>query len=408
MSDVSCRIVVISSSLDNGALLVNSITALDKNPNGPTLSPVPPEPVFHPWSISNRYYTANVHFALHTVNKVYGAVFEGVPAVIVAWTKGEPFEEYMETVQKAIEEHTPEVLLAVRLPKGDEPQPDQAAKNDSEESEDNGAIDAKLITYGFEYVDASEPFDASSSTETEQQDDAPTGDEGIPHLPRVIDALSTIMWPSMTSTKVEAQGYPDDPRVALRTQSTLEAIIDRDPLAILQALQELDSEFNFGEDELDGEDAELFKEAYQSHLSDSDSNWTQSPSDRSLDLGEGFDFQTASPTEFNFADLDTNDDAFALWSQFGPGSTTAGEKKPKVSLRFEDDFTVFVSAPVDDVKVVDEDFSHLHLESPLDDRATPDYKMLQSADQSLFPHGEGSLYRSLGSTSDLGDPGSST
>jgi len=53
---------------------------------------VPPEskePVYNPWSISNRYYTANVHFALHTASKVYGAVFEGVPAVIVAWTKGE-------------------------------------------------------------------------------------------------------------------------------------------------------------------------------------------------------------------------------------------------------------------------------------------------------------------------------
>lgn len=106
MNDVSCRIVVISSSLDNGALLINSqsvqartrltvdtktpgITALDKNPSGPTISLGQPEPIFHPWSISNRYYTANVHFALHTVNKVYGAVFEGVPAVIVAWTKGE-------------------------------------------------------------------------------------------------------------------------------------------------------------------------------------------------------------------------------------------------------------------------------------------------------------------------------
>ena len=106
MTNVSCRIVVISSSLDNGALLVNSqsisackrltidtkttgITALDKNPTGPTISPGQLEPIFHPWSISNRYYTADVHFALHTVNKVYGAVFEGVPAVIVAWTKGE-------------------------------------------------------------------------------------------------------------------------------------------------------------------------------------------------------------------------------------------------------------------------------------------------------------------------------
>lgn len=222
---------------------------------------------------------------------------------------------------------------------------------------------------------------------------------GIPHLPRVIDALSTIMWPSMTSSKGDALGSSDDPRAVLRSQSTLEAIIDRDPLAILQALQELDTEFSFGE-ELDGEEAELFKEAYQSQfssLSDSDS--------ASPDLGEGlgFDFRTASPTEFNLANNPAGEDAFGLWSEFDPSI-----KKPKVSLGFEDDFTVFVSAPVDDVQVVDNDFSHLHLESPLDERATPDYKMLHSADQALFPHGEGSLYRSLGSTSDLGDPGSST
>ena len=153
---------------------------------------------------------------------------------------------------------------------------------------------------------------------------------GIPHLPRVIDALSTIMWPSMTSIKVDREGYPSDPRAALRTQSTLEAIIDRDPIAILQALQELDSEFNFGDDELDGEDAELFKEAYQSHLSsisdESDSNWTQSPRDTSPELGEMFNFRATSPTEFNFADLDTSGDAFALWSQFGPVSSSAGDK----------------------------------------------------------------------------------
>lgn len=47
------------------------------------------EPVFHPWSISNRYYSAKVHFALHSISKCYPAVFEGVPALIVAWSNGE-------------------------------------------------------------------------------------------------------------------------------------------------------------------------------------------------------------------------------------------------------------------------------------------------------------------------------
>lgn len=89
----------------------------------------------------------------------------------------QPFEEYMETVQKAMEEHSPEVLLAVRLPQGGQPESDQASKKDSEESDENGAIDGKLITYGFEYVDASKPFDASSSIDLEHQGDEHTGDD---------------------------------------------------------------------------------------------------------------------------------------------------------------------------------------------------------------------------------------
>ena len=103
----------------------------------------------------------------------------------------QPFEEYMETVQKAMEEHNLEVLLAVRLPKSDEPQSDQSSKKDSEESEDNGAIDAKLITYGFEYVDASKPFDTPSSPETESQGDEHAGDEGEHSQVSKLDSLLT-------------------------------------------------------------------------------------------------------------------------------------------------------------------------------------------------------------------------
>lgn len=71
------------------------MTSLKQAPNAeaiplrPTIAPGVLEPVLQPWSISNRYYDAEVHFALHTVSRVYGPVFEGVPAVIVAWSEGE-------------------------------------------------------------------------------------------------------------------------------------------------------------------------------------------------------------------------------------------------------------------------------------------------------------------------------
>ncbi|KAF6755821.1 hypothetical protein DFP72DRAFT_895318 [Ephemerocybe angulata] len=421
MGDSSCRVMVVASTLAKAALLVQDITSLKRRHSGeeetgsssnrPILPDNANEPVYYPWSISNRYYTANIHFALHTISQVYGAVFDGVPAVIVAWAKGEPFEEYLETVQKALEEHDPEVLLGVRLSSED-----NRGDHDSEEEteEDNSAVDATLMTFGFEYIDASV---TDISGPSESQSDETVADEGIPGLPRVIDALSTIMWPSMSS---DADTFKDgDP---LR-QDTLEAIVNRDPLAIMQALEELDSEFSFQSDEdvanyLEGEEAVLYKAAldqYSSHdisldtnassISTSDSSyadWTQNTSTirrgpplefGSLeDILNRFSQRTASPTELR---LDGDgDEAFGM---FKDGS------KAKASLGFEDDFTAYVSPPLEDgVSVLDDDFSHLHVDTSSTGSSTPDYKPLQSSDQSHFLH-TGSLYHSLGSTSDLGN-----
>ena len=42
-----------------------------------------------PWSITNRYYTADVHFAAHTLESVTSHHVHGVPAVIFVWADGE-------------------------------------------------------------------------------------------------------------------------------------------------------------------------------------------------------------------------------------------------------------------------------------------------------------------------------
>lgn len=240
----------------------------------------------------------------------------------------------------------------------------------------------------------------------------------VSRLPRVVDALSTIMWPSM-STNTPSQESSSLPH---ERQATLEEIINRDPMAILQALEELDSEFNFGagggglEDE-----AALYKDVLQGSFN----SLSSSPpfSDREtlsneplgmgnpvfnlnldgLRLGERPSFDYLKTPTFSDSPVDersnSTDEAFGMF--------TSASDNPKSSLGFEDDFAVYVSPPHaldfddEDVKVLDDDFSQLRLDSPSSGRSTPDYHMLHSSTQSNFSNNS-PLYRSLGSTSDLG------
>jgi hypothetical protein len=42
-----------------------------------------------PWTLSNKYYSADVHFAAHTITGLSPHVVRNVPAVIFVWSKGE-------------------------------------------------------------------------------------------------------------------------------------------------------------------------------------------------------------------------------------------------------------------------------------------------------------------------------
>ena len=202
------------------------------------------------------------------------------------------------------------------------------------------------------------------------------------------------MWPTMSSAPPgddddDTLADTSDPRAALRTQATLEAIVNRDPLAFIQALEELDAEFNF---DFDDEEKEIFKEALQaneyassptSDLDESSLQWAES----SFDSSTNPLFQIASPIAI---DLGGANDAFGIF---------AGANEKQVSLGFEDDFSVFVSAPPrdddDGFKLVDHDFSHLRFDESRSGSTTPEGHLLRAGEHA------GSLYHSLGSSSDL-------
>ncbi|KAG2009571.1 hypothetical protein CC2G_012487 [Coprinopsis cinerea AmutBmut pab1-1] len=174
-----------------------------------------------------------------------------------------------------------------------------------------------------------------------------------------------------------------------RHQPTLDHIINRDPFAILQALEELDAEFNFGEDNEDGTGGyhETLKQlAMLEAESKAAGIMTDSPPSGFTDLSR----TTNAPNQNQNSDLSI---------PFGLSETRS--LKPKISIGFEDDFSAFVTAPPeDDDNELRKDFAAVQIHSG---RTSPDYDLLLSADPAGDFASRGSLYRSLGSMSDLGD-----
>jgi len=188
--------------------------------------------------------------------------------------------EHVKEIARLIKlrEYEPEVALAVRIPRVEE------AKGDIS-GEDNGDIDSMLMSLGFEYVDA---------TGSDEGDDGMRlffilfemlkyKGEDIPALPRVVDALSTIIWPSMRSNKVEGVGGSK--------------------VASLDLNGEVDSEGEGEDGELERERESMLQELLGEIKEENESQWIRTE-------------MRMSPTEMSDG----------------------------VSLRFEDDFSTFVSA----------------------------------------------------------------
>jgi len=165
---------------------------------------------------------------------------------------------------------------------------------------------------------------------------------GIPHLPRVIDALSTIMWPSM-ETKTHTRIRKSQPGAQSRAQSSVCTYLD----------------------------------------------WTTGSGFRdSVDMREEINALERWLEDDLVGGKVKNDDPWSTTSEPITGRVTGSpepeEGMPKETVGFDDDFTVFVSAPAVG-NVIEEDQS-FEAESPISGTLAPSVS-----------------YRSLGSVSDFGE-----
>jgi len=135
------------------------------------------------WTISNKYYTADVHFEVHDVRAWSSVLADGVPAVIFLWVHGEPYKDHAQYLSRELESHDAEVSLAVRV------QDSSATPADDED------MDEFFSSLGFEFIDA-RPSELGDG-----HDNGEPLTDGVSGFPRIIDALSTIMWPSMVQSQ---------------------------------------------------------------------------------------------------------------------------------------------------------------------------------------------------------------
>ncbi|PPQ96807.1 hypothetical protein CVT26_006232, partial [Gymnopilus dilepis] len=125
--DEACRILTISSSLDAARRFVGpdplvrpAVVVQDLSPSSSSSSsPSPPHPTENatiiPYTLSNRYYTADLHFALRAVDGFSLQTFFGqsrggggagerrAPAVIFVWAHGEPYTKHIHHLSQALQ-----------------------------------------------------------------------------------------------------------------------------------------------------------------------------------------------------------------------------------------------------------------------------------------------------------------
>ncbi|PCH39985.1 hypothetical protein WOLCODRAFT_68879 [Wolfiporia cocos MD-104 SS10] len=176
-STAECRILVISSKVEQAQQFVQRVQALSTAKPSISLSSADESNGSIPWTIANKYYTANVHFQTRVLNEFKSSHADGVPAVVFVWMHGEPFREHILDISSSLRDHDPEVSLAVKL--GTSATAEQSAKEEG--------TDDFLSSHGFEYIEGDRTSTAA--------------EEGIPGLPRAIDALSTIMWPTIVQSE---------------------------------------------------------------------------------------------------------------------------------------------------------------------------------------------------------------
>ena len=181
------------------------------------------------------------------------------------------------------------------------------------------------------------------------------------------------MWTSMTQNK-----SPDIPEVMKGVKYrgqyfTLEEIINRDPADLIAALEEVTSE------PIGLKDKDLVKknEALLAELRVTTDTWQSAGGGDAWQYAASSGHIVSSPT-----DMET-------MSPFGVPAESLANKDRNVSVGFDDDFTVFVSAP-----------APLETIQEASGLSTPE--LSHGPSKSLAPVDAGDFYRSLGSVSDFG------
>ncbi|QRW20131.1 hypothetical protein RhiXN_09106 [Rhizoctonia solani] len=154
-------------------------------------TPNPNDESYIEWTIKNKYYTAPVHLYLHQVSKPPAkplwppeADDERVPALIFVFRKDEPYRELFLSMKEAYLAHDAEVALAVSLP--------TVSTGGAQPSDSFDSIEEFFSDQNFEYVDTDDSPDAKGYSDHLQHD--------VRGVPRILEALNMIMWPSMVRT----------------------------------------------------------------------------------------------------------------------------------------------------------------------------------------------------------------
>ncbi|KIY46740.1 hypothetical protein FISHEDRAFT_60138 [Fistulina hepatica ATCC 64428] len=306
----TCRILTISTHVDQAVDLANRIRHISSGTSSSDTLITDTSAI--PWTLSNKYYTADVHFSAHAIQGFSPHLLKEVPAVIFVWSHGEAYKHHIERMASDIERHGPEVCLAIRVPATQRAIPNEDKDEGVEEDAD---IDDFLSSHGFEFIDAfSEP-------DTTRTDDLHAS-QGIPRLPRAVDALSTIMWPSMRQTR-RTSVQPADELLhwadSMQNEEGEEGyLVDQTPSSAaaqhLRRQREMEALQRWLEEDEDSYNRPVLRQTVSS--ADKDDPWSVDSGQRTPDASSNnhhaFDddfaaFVSASPDD-SFSDADDDDD----------------------------------------------------------------------------------------------------
>jgi len=227
------------------------------------------------WSIKNKYYSASVHFHVVQVDELHKLDVNGFPALIFTWDSNEPYDANSDILASVIISMDPEVSLAI-------------GPNVSDDTEN---LDDYFADRGLEYVEI-HPENAVF------QSNGISNSETSPGLRRAIDALSTIMWPSMVRPQSSTGKLPAASNMDETDLDMLSLMASNNKSSLQREMEELEK-------------------------------W----------LEEDLDLEASNDQE-----RDPNDPWSFTSSSFSK-PVEQKESSPSVALGFEDDFSDFVSAP---------------------------------------------------------------